>query len=159
MTMANEFARRLRRDMTEEGRILWSELRRRQLMGLRFRRQVPLGSHIVDFACLERRFIVEVDGLQHSETRAQTKDAERTAWLQAQGFKVFRAWNGEIRDNLNGVLESMLGEMGLLAPTMTWFGDDKTASASPPSGATRHLPCQGGGEAASGNPASQGGRT
>ena len=116
--MASEFARRLRQDMTEEERILWSELRRKQVMGLRFRRQVPLGSYVVDFACLEHRFIVEIDGLQHRERENQVRDEIRTAWLEAQGFRVFRAWNGEIRDNLNGVIESMLGEMGLLNPPM-----------------------------------------
>ncbi len=127
--------------MTDEERILWSELRRRQLMGLRFRRQVPLGPYIVDFVCLEHRFVVELDGLQHGEADNLARDAARTSWLEAQGFRVFRAWNGEIRDNLKGVLESMLGEIGMLdAPMMP------LPECSPPSGATRHLPREGGGE-------------
>ena len=114
--MANSFARALRHNLTEEQRILWSELRKRQLMGLRFRRQVPIGNYFVDFVRFERKHIVEVDGLRHGEPDNLERDEQRTRWLEAHGCRVFRAWNGEIRDDLNGVLESMLGEMGLLNP-------------------------------------------
>jgi len=83
--MANEIARRLRRSQTEEERILWTDLRKRRLGGLRFRRQHPIGPFIVDFVCLERRFIVEVDGIHHSEGDNEKRDQARTAWLEAEG--------------------------------------------------------------------------
>ncbi len=114
--MSNEVARRLRSMPTEEERILWAELRKRRVAGLRFRRQHPIGPYTVDFVCLERRFIVEVDGVQHGEPAKSVKDAHRTAWLESRGYCVFRAWNWEIRENLEGVITSMLGELGLLLP-------------------------------------------
>ncbi len=60
----------------------------RQLGGYKFRRQQPLGPYIVGFVCLEQRLIVEVDGGQHAEQADE--DAQRTAWLEAQGFRVLR---------------------------------------------------------------------
>ena len=116
-------ARHLRTDMTDEERLLWSDLRKRRAMGLRFRRQHPLGKYVVDFICLERKFIVEVDGIQHGEPRNAVADAQRTEWLEASGYQVFRCWNWEVRENLDGVIETMLGELGLL---------DVTPHPSPP---------------------------
>jgi len=154
--MASEMARRLRRKMTDDERILWSELRGRRLSGLRFRRQVPLGRYVVDFACFEHRLIVEVDGLQHGEPDQKARDDTRTAWLESRGLKVFRTWDGEIRDNLDGVLESMLGEMGLLGapklPLPQVVAEpmrqviSATACGPPPSAPAGHLPHKGGGE-------------
>lgn len=111
--MGSERDRRLRRAATDEERILWTDLRKRRLGGLRFRRQHPIGPYIVDFVCLERRFIVEVDGIQHADQVAETSDAARTRWLEAEGYRVYRAWNYEIRENLDGVVESIMGELGL----------------------------------------------
>ena len=115
--MPNLIARRLRTDMTDEERILWSDLRKRRAMGLRFRRQHPLGPYIVDFICLERKFIIEVDGVHHGEATNAIADTRRTAWLEASGYRVFRCWNWEVRENLDGVITSMLGELGLLDVT------------------------------------------
>jgi very-short-patch-repair endonuclease len=89
--------------MTEAEQRLWSALRRRQLDGLRFRRQVPLGRFIVDFACYDARVVIELDGGQHGETEAE--DAVRTAWLEDHDFRVLRFWNDEVFENLEGVLE------------------------------------------------------
>src|SRR5207244_3561131 len=69
-------ARRLRQNRTEAERALWARLRRKQLDGVRFRQQVPLGGYVVDFLCFERRLIVEVDGGQHS--LAMPADQART---------------------------------------------------------------------------------
>jgi very-short-patch-repair endonuclease len=102
--MANERARQMRREMTEAERKLWWHLRRRDLEG-RFRRQVPLGEYIADFACLEARLVIEVDGGQHVEQ--QTYDTARTAWLESQGFRVLRFWNHEVFTELNNVLETI----------------------------------------------------
>ena len=99
-------ARRLRAEMTDAERQLWSRLRARQIEGLHFRKQVPIGDYIVDFCCLKRRLIVEVDGGQHAE-RADY-DSERTAWLSQEGYRVLRFWNNEVLQNADGVVETIL---------------------------------------------------
>ena len=85
--LSRDKARRLRREETDAERRLWTRLRRHQL-GIRFRRQHPIGPYIVDFCCVERMLIVELDGGQHEDRRAQ--DAARTQWLGEQGFRVLR---------------------------------------------------------------------
>lgn len=109
--MANERARQLRDDMTDSERKLWRELSKRQLAGHRFRRQHPLGAYIVDFVCLSKRFIVEVDGGQHAEPERQVYDARRSAWLEAQGYVVFRIWNTDVFENPDGVAETIYQEL------------------------------------------------
>ncbi len=99
-TQAN--ARRLRAEMTDPERVLWSKLRRRQLEGHRFRRQVPLGPYVADFACMEPKLVVELDGHQHGDRIDH--DARRTEWLEGQGFHVLRFGNPDVRENLEGVL-------------------------------------------------------
>jgi len=101
-------ARELRRNLTDAESLLWRELRMRTL-GVKFRRQVPIGSYIVDFACLQRRLIIELDGGQHLESAA---DAERDRWLRTQGFRVLRFWNNDVFRNLQGVLETIAGHLG-----------------------------------------------
>jgi very-short-patch-repair endonuclease len=93
-------ARALRQNMTDAERRLWRELRRDSL-GVKFRRQIPIGSYIVDFACLQRRLIIEVDGGQHLES---PEDLQRDAWLRNQGYRVLRFWNHDVLRNLEGVL-------------------------------------------------------
>jgi very-short-patch-repair endonuclease len=72
---------------------------------LKFRRQRPLGRYIVDFVCLERGLIVELDGGQHAEQLAY--DHQREAWLLGQGFVVLRFWNHEVLLQTEAVLERM----------------------------------------------------
>ena len=91
--------------MTETERRLWRRLRMRDLEGHKFRRQRPIGPYIVDFVCLTRGLIIEVDGGQHAE-RAEA-DAHRTAYLTARGFRVLRFWNNEVSANLEGVCEAI----------------------------------------------------
>ena len=83
---------------------------RRQLNGLKFRRQQPIGNYIVDFACFEKRVVVEVDGGQHQEKK--DKDIERDMWLQSQGFQILRFWDNEVLKNIEGVL-AVIGERSL----------------------------------------------
>lgn len=85
-------ARAMRREPTPAEARLWQILRREQL-GVRFRRQEPIGPYIVDFVCFEQRLIIEADGGQHAEN---PHDARRDVWLRGQGFRLLRFWNQEI---------------------------------------------------------------
>lgn len=98
-------ARSLRHTMTDSETQLWWLLRSRQLMNIKFRRQVPIGPWIVDFVCFEQKLIVEADGNQHAESqRDQTRDVD----LQERGFRILRFWNNEIIANPEGVLEKII---------------------------------------------------
>ena len=103
-------ARRMRRAMTEAELKLWNELRAHRLMGLSFRRQVPIGSFIVDFACPEHKLIVEVDGSQHAGN--QTYDQARTHYLEQQGWQVVRFWNGDVLSDIDDVCTHILRLIG-----------------------------------------------
>lgn len=98
-------ARELRQKQTEAEKTLWARLRDRQLEGVKFRRQQPIGHYVVDFASLESRIIVEIDGGQHNEREKKEKDEEKTAWLKREGYHILRFWNNEILNNVDGVLE------------------------------------------------------
>ncbi len=97
-------SRNLRKNQTDAEKLLWRHLRGKQLGGLRFRRQHPLGRYIVDFVCLEKRLVLEIDGGQHGEEEGQIKDAEREQWLRTEGYQVLRFWNNDVLTNLEGVM-------------------------------------------------------
>ncbi len=99
-------SRKLRSELTEAETHLWQHLKARQVCDKKFRRQHPVGNYILDFACIEARLAIEVDGGQHSEMQSQ--DNLRTAWLETQGWKVLRFWNNEVLQNIEGVLEKVL---------------------------------------------------
>jgi very-short-patch-repair endonuclease len=103
--MSNLQAQAMRREPTEAERLLWTRLRDCRLGGFKFRRQHPLGAFVADFACLERRVIVEADGGQHVDSEY---DAHRSEQLCKQGWQVIRFWNSEVRENPNGVAEAIL---------------------------------------------------
>jgi len=98
-------ARELRNNPTDAERLLWSHLRLRQLGGHKFRRQQMLGDYIVDFVCLEKRLVIEVDGGQHIEQRFY--DGRRDAWLKNQGFVVLRFWDHEVLRQVDNVKEAI----------------------------------------------------
>ena len=100
--MASLVARRLRNNPTDAERCLWRHLRRRQLDGFRFRRQLPIGQYVVDFVCLAARLVIEVDGGQHAEQHVA--DEVRSAWLRQRGFRVLRFWNNEVLGETEAVL-------------------------------------------------------
>jgi len=102
-------ARSMRRDATKAERILWTVLHDRKLGGLKFRRQVPLGPYIADFACFSPRIVIECDGGQHADN---DRDQARDAWLRGQGFKVLRFWNIHVVEQTSDVAESILRELG-----------------------------------------------
>ena len=100
------FARQLRREATDAERRIWYHLRGRRLRGLHFRRQHPIAGYFADFACLELRLIVELDGGQHDERREY--DLIRADVLAASGFEVLRFWNNDVLANTAGVLATIV---------------------------------------------------
>ena len=97
-------AKKLRNTSTEAEKGLWYMLREKTL-GVKFRRQSVIGQYIVDFACFERKLVVEVDGGQHARSE---KDNARDRWLVGQGFKILRFWNNDVLGNREGVLEKIV---------------------------------------------------
>jgi very-short-patch-repair endonuclease len=94
-------AKILRKRPTEAEKFMWRYLRSKQLEGLKFRRQEPIGNYVVDFVCYEKKIIVEIDGGQHCAER----DGNRDRWLESQDFKILRFWNTEVLKNAQGVWE------------------------------------------------------
>jgi very-short-patch-repair endonuclease len=111
--MAMEYAKKLRQSMTDAERHLWQHLRCRQIESTKFRRQHPIENYIVDFVCIEKQLVVEIDGSQHIEQ--QTYDKKRTKRLNQLGFRVIRFWNNEVLLQTEAVLEKIRQE--LIAPS------------------------------------------
>lgn len=101
------FARTLRKNQTDAEKLLWSKLRDRRLAGVKFRRQQRVGSFIVDFVCLEKKIIIEVDGSQHNTEFGKKNDAKRLAWLRNEGFTILQFWNNEVFKQLEDTLEKI----------------------------------------------------
>jgi very-short-patch-repair endonuclease len=101
--------RELRKNLTEAERLLWKNLRLRQIEGYKFRRQQPIGEYIVDFVRFEKRLIVKVDGGQHAEEIAY--DSKRDEWLKSQGFSILRFWNHQVSKEIEAVKERILEEL------------------------------------------------
>jgi len=110
--MTDALVTRLRRNQTDVERLMWSNLRNRQLSGHKFRRQHRIGRYIADFACIEAGLVVEMDGGQHSGK----DETDRTRHFADRGFVVIRFWNNEFIENRDGVLQAIL-EMVRLAPS------------------------------------------
>jgi very-short-patch-repair endonuclease len=124
--MTRQFAKILRKQMTDAERLLWRHLRNRGLGGWKFRRQYPVGPFVVDFICVEKNIVIEVDGGQHAES--EELDKQRSAYLNKMGFKVLRFWNNEVLQETEAVLNSIfaiLSDTGKNSPS---------PRPSPPSG-------------------------
>jgi very-short-patch-repair endonuclease len=104
-------ASRLRHTPTDAEKRLWRRLRNLQIKGSHFRRQVPIGPYVADFACMAARLIIELDGWRHGNQKNQQHDAIRTAWLQEEGYRVLRIWNNEIDRNIYAVMEGIYAEL------------------------------------------------
>lgn len=95
--------RSLRKKSTPQERIVWARLKNRQFNNFKFRRQYLIGKYIVDFVCLEKKLIIELDGWQHKEKNHRSYDLERTRFLIEKGYKIVRFWNNDVNSNLAGV--------------------------------------------------------
>ena len=104
-------ARHLRHRQTRAEDLLWQALRNRMLARWKFRRQHPVDRYIADFACLDARLVIEIDGATHSTEREIRKDEQRTRVLEICGYHVMRFANAKIYDNLDGVMETILAEL------------------------------------------------
>ncbi len=93
--------KKLRTHMTDAETRLWQRLRARQNAGFKFRRQHPFLDFVLDFVCLERRLIVEVDGGQHQDCEA---DRARDRRLEEAGFFIMRFWNNQVLNDVQGVI-------------------------------------------------------
>ena len=94
--------------MTEPEVLLWSRLKTLRAQGFHVRRQAPFCGYYLDFVCFARRVVIEVDGAHHKEGDHAVRDAIRDAVLAREGFQVLRFENGIIRQNLDGVMYSIL---------------------------------------------------
>ena len=100
-------ARRLRREMTDAERALWSKLRAKQIQGVQFYRQKPIGYYIVDFYAPAAKLVVEVDGSQHQQEDQAKSDARRDNYLRREGLRVLRFNNLEVLQELDAVVEAI----------------------------------------------------
>lgn len=100
-------ARTLRSGMTDCEQRLWSRLRRKQVLGVQFYRQKPVGEYIVDFYAPGAKLVVEVDGSQHLEATQINHDRQRTTFLESQGLRVLRFDNRQVLQELDGVMEEI----------------------------------------------------
>lgn len=108
-------AKTMRRVMTDAELKLWNELRAHRLMGLGFRRQVPIAGYIVDFACSSKKLIVELDGSQHADAEHSVADEARTARLGQDGWTTLRFWNGDVLRDIDGVCQHIVIAAGMNA--------------------------------------------
>ncbi|WP_342360647.1 endonuclease domain-containing protein [Terrarubrum flagellatum] len=104
-------ASRLRASQTDAEQKLWRALDRVPTFRTHFRRQVPLGSYIADFACLAARLVIELDGGQHAEEAQAHHDAVRTKWLEREGYRVVRFWNDDVLSDIESVLDTIYAAM------------------------------------------------
>ena len=138
------FARRLRKNQTDAERRLWLQLCSRRLSGFKFRRQHPIGPYVVDFVCLEKKLVIELDGGQHIDRIVD--DNRRTEFLRRHGFKVMRFWDNEFLKETTSVLDAIYNELNK-SPSPVPFSQrervrlnrkrDSHLALSPPSGGER----------------------
>jgi len=114
--IGNQFQRKLRNTMTDAEIRLWQRLRGRQIAGCKFRRQHPFLDYVLDFVCLERRLIVELDGGQHLESE---RDHVRDGRLKEAGFEVLRFWNNQVLQEMDAVVEVIFAALQREGPVAT----------------------------------------
>ena len=131
-------AKQLRAKTTEPEQLLWKALKNLPVYGTHFRRQVPIGPYIADFACLKARLLIELDGGHHSQDDVAREDGRRTRWLEKEGYRVIRFWNSELARNLDGVLDT------IYAALYGSLNSEAVALPTPPRPNGRPSPSRGG---------------
>ncbi len=116
-------SRRLRAGATDAEARLWQQLWRVPLEGTHFRRQVPIGPYFADFACHRIGLVIELDGSQHATEAGFARDAVRTAFLEAQGYQVLRFWNGDVFDDIDGLLDTIFAVVQQRQASLVGAGD------------------------------------
>jgi very-short-patch-repair endonuclease len=110
-TKLKQPSRKLRSNMTEAEQKLWARVRRKQLKGVQFYRQKPVGNYIVDFYAPAAKLVIEVDGSQHWEPVHRANDQARDAYLNALGLRVLRFSNHEVLNQIDAVVECIFKEL------------------------------------------------
>jgi len=87
---------------------MWQVLRNRGVQNLKFRRQFKIGDYVVDFCCIDKKLIVELDGGHHGEDKYQAMDLERQTFLENAGYKVLRFWNNDVDGNIDGIIQTII---------------------------------------------------
>jgi very-short-patch-repair endonuclease len=105
-------SRDLRKNMTDAERKLWSAIRMKQIRGLPFYRQKPIGNYVVDFYCPAAKLVIEVDGGQHFEAQNAEYDRRRDEFLKSQGLNVIRFTNLDVLKNIDGVVQTIIEKVG-----------------------------------------------
>ncbi len=106
-----QYARQLRKSMTDAEQLLWSKIKGKQLKNRQFYRQKIIGNYIADFYCPKAKLVIELDGGQHYSNEGRAKDAARDAYMAGIGLKVLRFSDRDVMKNLNGVLEKIWMEL------------------------------------------------
>jgi very-short-patch-repair endonuclease len=114
-----DFARRLRKNQTDAEKLLWSILRSRQLLGVKFRRQHSIGPYILDYYCHDYKLCIELDGGQHYTSQGQKEDEARAVFLAKRGVRILRFGNGDVLKNLEGVLLAIVEKVTSLTPSLS----------------------------------------
>ncbi len=108
-----DFARANRMNTTNAESKLWAYLRNRNLFGFKFRRQHQIGYYIVDFICIKKNLVIELDGDQHYVGQGPGYDQVRTSYLNSRGLRVVRFTDYETLTNIDGVIVTILEELGI----------------------------------------------
>jgi very-short-patch-repair endonuclease len=108
-------AKTLRKSLTDAERWLWQRLRNRGLSGYKFRRQHPIGPFVVDFACIEKGVVIELDGSQHAQN--MESDSRRSEYLRRKGYKVLRFWDSAVLREGEAVLNLVLSSLEESSPS------------------------------------------
>ena len=105
-------ARELRRLAPAAERILWARLKNHGLQDAKFVRSEPIGPYFADFACRAAKLVVEIDGATHSTDEEIAHDERRTAFLQAEGFRVIRFSNAQVYEDIGAVVQEIARVLG-----------------------------------------------
>jgi len=109
------YSRTNRNNQTDAEKLLWSHLRRKQIDGLKFRRQYPIANYILDFYCSEKKLAIELDGSQHMQNSGY--DEKRAQILQKHNIEIMRFWDNEVLQNIDGVLQVIYERLTLSPKT------------------------------------------